>query len=57
MLGPCYVSQPWIWLGFGLKVSFCGKVNIRVRVKMKIMDLGCLLVMMKVYGDGLVIGR
>jgi hypothetical protein len=38
-------------------VRFCGKVNTRVRVNMKMMEMGCLLMMMKVYGDGLVIGR
>jgi hypothetical protein len=35
-------------------------MNIRVRVMMEMMnmmDLGCLWVMMKVDGDGLVIGR
>jgi hypothetical protein len=43
-----------------IRVRVWRKIDIRVKVGMEMMemlDLGCLWVMMKVYGDDLVIGR
>jgi hypothetical protein len=53
----CFLFQPWLGL---VKVRVCRKMNIRVRVRVEMMNMmkfGCLLVMRRVDDDCLVFGR